>query len=226
MKQFKFTSASADKGTKTLASIGIIDHGFANIRSLCNALQYVGFETIIISTRADFDYHKIQGFVLPGVGSFQPAMRSLRDKNLDHVIYDLVERGIKGMGICLGMQMLAKASGEDSYVETGLEIFPGFVERINSKTLPVPNISWMETYTTTDLDCNCSSLHHDLNGTFYYVHSYAYKAEKQDSSVVAKYLYGDQEITAAFYKENILGLQFHPEKSQSSGLTLLKNYFS
>ena len=130
------------------------------------------------------------------------------------------------MGICLGMQMLTKASEEDGFVEAGLAIFPGVVERICSKNLPVPNIAWMETYTTTDFADSYYSIHSDLNGTFYYVHSYAYKAEKQDCSVAAKYLYGDQEITAAFYKENILGLQFHPEKSQSSGLTLLKNYFS
>lgn len=211
---------------KTLASIGIIDHGFANIKSLCNALQYVGFETIIISTKADLNHQQIHGFVLPGVGSFQPAMRSLRDKYLDHVIYDLVDKGVKGMGICLGMQMLAKASDEDGHAEAGLEIFPGLVERISAKNLPVPNISWMETYTSTDFTGNYSSVHNHLNGTFYYVHSYAYKPAKQDGSVAAKYLYGDQEVTAALYKENILGLQFHPEKSQSSGLTLLKNYFS
>ena len=207
------------------ATIVIINHGFANIASLCNALQHLQFEPKVITSKDDLSKINVKGFILPGVGSFNPAMKSLRERKLDHVIFDLLDSNIKGMGICLGMQMLANSSEEDDFIEPGLGVFPGSITKIRANNLPVPYISWMQTFHTqksTNIDC---ILPVDMNGTFYYVHSYAYQPTLKDQFVAASYNYGDQRITAAIHRDCILGVQFHPEKSQSSGLTLLKNYF-
>lgn len=206
--------------------IAVIDHGFANIGSLSNALEYLGFQPIILSCKTDYNPKNIDGFILPGVGSFQPAIKSLRDRRLDDVVFDLLEKGVRGMGICLGMQMLAQCSEEDNFSEKGLSIFPGKITKIPSKLLPIPNISWVDTHTNPNFSFKDELLKTSLAGTFYFVHSFSYEESSNDNSIAAIYRYGDNDITAAIYKDNILGLQFHPEKSQSNGLRILANYFS
>ena len=163
------------------------------------------------------------GFILPGVGSFNSGMSELRKTGLDKTVLKLIDDKIKGMGICLGMQMLCDYSEEGDYKEKGLGIFKGKLRKLLKKNDKVPNMGWNKTsLSTTRRKMPVSS---ELNESFYYVHSYGLSAEN-DSDVVATFEHGKTKIAAAIYKDSILGVQFHPEKSQAAGLLLLKNYFS
>ena len=203
--------------------IAVINHGYANIGSLTNALESTGLFYDVISSHEDYSNHAtFSGFILPGVGSFGPAMRSLRRKQLDLIVDRLIEKRCKGMGICLGMQMLCSSSEEDQFREPGLGYFSGAITKLPVKTAKVPHIGWSQ----TSCDIGKSQFKESLNGIFYYIHSYAYSPPSNSSDVVASFSHGENRATAAIYKDNLLGVQFHPEKSQGLGLSLLKNYFT
>ena len=205
-------------------SIGIIDHGYANIGSLTNTISNLGFKACPIKSIDQIDkYNYLRGFILPGVGSFGCAMRSLRQRKLDSLIFKFLENKIPLMGICLGMQMLAEISEEDSYQEKGLGIFEGTIRKLDSSYGNVPHIAWSPTF-AIDSEKKIS-FSENLNGVFYYIHSYIVVL-KDNSFDFAFFGHGSLKVTAAIYKKGILGLQFHPEKSQQDGLVLIKNYFS
>lgn len=201
----------------------IIDHGQGNIGSLTNALKYLNINHKVVSQKDDASNLEITGFILPGVGTFNSGMENLRNRSLDKIVLDLVDKNIRGMGICLGMQMFCEGSEEDNFKQEGLGIFSGYARKLETKNDIVPNIGWVETINTINEDIEMKeSL---FNGTFYYVHSYAVDASN-NKDVVAQCKHGNQNITAAIYKHGILGVQFHPEKSQQMGMRLLQNYFS
>lgn len=203
--------------------IAVINHGYANVGSLTNALKCIGLAYDVISSHADYcDHSTFSGFILPGVGSFGPAMRSLRRKHLDVIVERLIEKRCKGMGICLGMQMLCASSEEDQFNEPGLGYFSGVIAKLPIKLAKVPHIGWSQ----TSCDVGNYQFRELLNGAFYYIHSYAYCPPLNLSDVVASFSHGEIGATAAIYKDNLLGVQFHPEKSQGLGLTLLKKYFT
>ena len=203
--------------------IAVIDHGFANLGSLTNILICLGYNPQVISSHSEFTHQKkFSGFILPGVGAFGPAMKSLRSKKLDIVIDKLVQQQCRGMGICLGMQMLSSGSEEDDYDEPGLGYFSGYVRKLPAVNANVPHIAWSETFAST----KNSDLRKLLAGAFYYIHSYAYEALDNSSEVVAKFSHGNINATAAIHSGHLLGVQFHPEKSQGLGLALLKDYFT
>ena len=203
--------------------IAVIDHGYANIGSLTNALNCIGLDSHVISNYVDYSEQlSFSGFILPGVGSFGPAMRSLRQKKLDIVVQQLIDNRCRGMGICLGMQMLCASSEEDQFNEPGLKYFSGSISKLPIEKAKVPHIGWSQ----TRCDAGNSQLTELLNGIFYYIHSYAYNSTLKSSDVVASFSHGEVGATAAIYQDNLLGVQFHPEKSQGPGLALLKNYFT
>ena len=217
----KFTS---DKSTHNESAssllIGVIDHGFGNIASLVNALNYIGFSTSVISSKSDLAQKVIDGFILPGVGSFSPAITSLRNRKLDHVIFDLIEKGTHGMGICLGMQMLVNSSEEGGEGEKGLGLFEGHVIKLPNNLEPVPRIGWSKTKSTTTKPIIANLLSND----FYYLHSYAVKLDKP-KEIAATFEHGHDNYVSAIYKPKLLGVQFHPEKSQEMGLRLIREFF-
>ena len=200
--------------------IGVIDHGFANIASLVNALNYIGFATCVISSKSDFAQKVIDGFILPGVGSFSAAITSLRNRKLDHVIFDLLEKGTSGMGICLGMQMLVNSSEEGGGNEKGLGLFEGHVIKLPNNHEQVPRIGWSETKSTSTNPIIGNLLSND----FYYLHSYTAKLDNPNE-IAATFKHGYDNYASAIYKPKLLGVQFHPEKSQEMGLRLIKEFF-
>ena len=205
--------------------IVVINHGQCNLGSLTNTLSNLGYEYEIWSNgNASHKLAQGDGFILPGVGSFNSGMRELRKSGLDKTVYNLIDDNIKGMGICLGMQMLCETSEEGNNEEDGLGIFGGQLKRLSESNGKVPNMGWNNTK-TTDSIYKCRSMEDNLNHTFYYVHSYALVTSHEEE-VVATFAHGTKDATAAIYKESVLGVQFHPEKSQAAGLSLLKNFFS
>ena len=134
-----------------------------------------------------------------------------------------IDKGVKGMGICLGMQILCDSS-EEGGKEKGLGIIKGTVKKLDSSEDKVPNMGWNKTL-VKKTHRSTEKLKKILNGEYYYVHSYAVEVGNVKNRV-ASFNHGKVSATAAIYGDRILGVQFHPEKSQAQGLKLIKNYFS
>ena len=199
----------------------IINHAQGNIGSLANTIGFLGFEYKICSEiDTDILDENWNGFILPGVGTFNAGMQKMRQKKLDQLVYRLHDKRIKGLGICLGMQMLCSRSEEDNFTEKGLNLIDGDVIKLDSREANVPSIGWRRTKSK-----NNNSSTFKTNGTFYYVHSYAV-VPKEESAVNSTYQHGNNTVTASIYSNNILGVQFHPEKSQGDGLDLIQEFFS
>jgi glutamine amidotransferase len=203
--------------------IVVINSGLGNIGSLTSALEFLDFDYDVKDSFQKGDEMNFDGFILPGVGSFPRGMQQIKNKNLDNLVYRLVEKGVPGMGICLGMQLLAEYGYEGGIKTKGLNLFDGYVEILpNLKKVKIPNIGWRE----TKLKNNKESWQNHLNNIFYYIHSYFVNLSKNEESL-ATIKHGDKlKINVAMYKNKLLGVQFHPEKSQQQGLELIREYFN
>ena len=197
--------------------IAILDYDAGNIKSVEKAFKILGEETVL--TRDFSVIEKADRLVLPGVGSFAAAMDNLKKYELDKAIHDFVASGKPFFGICLGLQLLFESSEESPGVE-GLHVLDGVVKRIpDGEGIKVPHIGW------NSLDFpNEGRLFKGINeGAFvYFVHSY-YLQAKEPSIVTATTEYGCH-IHASVEKDNIFACQFHPEKSSTVGLKILKNF--
>lgn len=198
--------------------IAIIDYGVGNLFSLTSSFKKIGID--VVATADKEVIKSAEKLILPGVGAFADAIKKLRDSGLDEVIIDEAKKGKKIMGICLGMQLLFEKSYE--YGEhDGLGLLKGKVVPMENRihaNLKIPHIGWNALNFKRD-----SEIFRYINdGDFvYFVHSFY--ADECDDSVVATSEYG-AEITAAVQKENVYGCQFHPEKSGSVGLNILKAF--
>ncbi len=197
--------------------IAIIDYDAGNLKSVSKALEWLGEEAVI--TRDDQAILSADRVVLPGVGSFGAAMEQLKKYGLDRTIREAVQRQIPFLGICLGLQLLFEGSEESGGVE-GLGILKGRILKIPEVDgLKIPHIGW-----------NALTLQHQgrlfegiADQAFvYFVHSYYLQAE-EDQIVKAKTEYGVQ-IHASVECGQVFACQFHPEKSSSVGLAILKNF--
>lgn len=197
--------------------IAIIDYDAGNLKSVEKALAHIGEESVITG-----DFQTIRSadkVILPGVGFFGDAMAMLKRKELDKVIREVTEKGTPFLGICLGLQLLFESSEESPGVE-GLGVLPGKILRIPDREgLKIPHIGW----NSLDL-VNDGRLFRGLGPEpyVYFVHSYYLRAEEPDI-VKASALYGVQ-IHASVEKGNIFACQFHPEKSGTTGIQILKNF--
>ena len=127
----------------------IVNHGLGNVGSLANTLQFLGIDFSIWSDYQDSENIKgKKGFILPGVGSFDEGMRAMKEKKLDSVVMQFRELGIRGMGICLGMQLLCESSDEGKPGVRGLGLFEGNIEKLDTKDDFVPNVGWNHTSST------------------------------------------------------------------------------
>ncbi len=198
--------------------IAIIDYGVGNLFSLCSSLKAIGADAIVTSD-ADI-IRSADRIILPGVGAFGDAIFKLNDTGLDKIIIEEVKRGKKLMGICLGMQLLFEKSYE--YGEhKGLSLLKGSVVPMDGRIpseLKIPHIGWNGLHITKKHPLFKYIKEEDC---VYFVHSYY--AENCEDSLLATAEYG-KELTAAVVKDNVAGMQFHPEKSGNVGLDILRAF--
>jgi len=194
--------------------IAVVDYGVGNLKSVTNALGYLGLGSVITGDAEELE--RADSIILPGVGAFPDAADKLRASGLDRVLRQQV--GHKPLlGICLGMQLLFDSSSEVRECE-GLSLVPGRVARIQTD-LKLPHIGWNSLTFQND-----SPIFRGLeDGTYvYFVHSFcAYAANEAD--VIARTDYGSS-VVAAVGRGNVYGCQFHPEKSGEAGLQILRNF--
>lgn len=197
--------------------ISIIDYGMGNVRSVQNALDYLGYSNELIQTAAEIKAS--EKLILPGVGSFTEAMDNLSRLDVVGAIRDAASAGTPFLGICLGMQLLAD-QGDEGGLREGLGLIGGTAKRLETRDadLKVPHMGFNEvTYTKpSDLFAGIDDASH-----FYFAHSYVLDCPRE--RVVAIAVHG-LPFTAAVQRDNVMGSQFHPEKSQSHGLRFLQNF--
>lgn len=197
----------------------IVDYGVGNLFSLCSSLHYLGIPACVSGKPEDLE--KADHIILPGVGAFGDAIRKLQAHGLDRKLKELATTGKPILGICLGMQLLFDQSYEYGEHE-GLGLIHGNVVPMKDNLpadLKIPQIGW----NSLSFKKEKHPIFRDLkeNDHVYFVHSY-YAADC-DKSVIATTDYG-REITAAVARKNIIGCQFHPEKSGKLGLSILKAF--
>lgn len=187
-----------------------------NLASLQNAFTKVGADVSIAATPAELE--SATHIVLPGVGAFPKGMHQLRSLGFADAVRRLAPQGRLLLGVCLGMQLLA-TEGEEHELTAGLNLIPGRVVRFNLPDLRVPHIGWNDTVSR-----RAGSLLGDTGaqGCFYYVHSYHFAASSA-TDVALSSDYGG-EFIAGVERGNVMGVQFHPEKSHAAGLNLLKRF--
>jgi glutamine amidotransferase len=194
--------------------IAIVDYGMGNRRSVEKALEHVGAEPRLTADHATI--RAADGIVVPGVGAFPEAMRRFRAAGLDGLIRERAEAGVPVLGLCLGMQLLFDASDEHEGA-AGLGLLPGRVTALQAPR--VPHIGWnLVTFERP------SALTEGLGdaAAFYHVHSLAPEPANGDD-VVGRGEYGERFVSIV-ERGNVMGVQFHPEKSSRDGLALLRNF--
>ena len=198
--------------------IAIIDYGMGNLRSVEKALQSLGANCSIISQPSPREDY--QGVILPGVGAFGDAMTNLRRAGWVEWIRETIETGLPFLGICLGLQLLFSWS-EEGEGGAGLEIVPGKVIKFPPEVGIIPHMGWNQLKLSDDTPL-FSGIEQD--NYVYFVHSYYVVPE--DAEVTAATTDYGIDFVSAIVKDNIYGLQFHPEKSQAIGLKILKNFLN
>lgn len=197
---------------------GLIDYGSGNLRSVAKAIDAVGGQVRTYATPDGLDQEDV--LVLPGVGAFGDCVAQLRARGLWEPIAGWLRAERPFLGICLGYQLLFESSEESTSVR-GFAHFRGTVRRFRSETVKVPHIGW----NTIEPSDPGSGLWHDVGEQphFYFVHSFY--PEPEDSTIVAAHCeYGGRFAAAVTGPGPLLAVQFHPEKSQRAGLTLLRNF--
>lgn len=198
--------------------IAVIDYDMGNLHSACKGLEKAGAKTLITDSAADLD--QADAVVLPGVGAFDPAMQHLRSRDLIQPIQAVIASGKPFLGICLGLQILFKGSEEGK--EPGLGIVPGTVKRFRSEPgITIPHMGWNQLqFSQPDLP-----LWQQLTPDPYVYFVHSYYVEPADPAInAATVTHGSQTVTAAIARDNLMAVQFHPEKSSTAGLQILSNF--
>ena len=199
--------------------ICILNYGSGNVGSVYNVLKFLGYDVIISNNKADIQ--NSSHLILPGVGAFKSSIKKILDTiPMDTLEEEVLKKGKPFLGICVGMQVLAD-SGDEGGESQGLGWISGVIEKIKTDQAPLPHIGWNNIEVTQETEV--------FNGLknindFYFVHSYAFCKIKEEN-ILAKVEY-ESSIVAAVNKDNIYGVQFHPEKSQRAGQLILKNFLN
>jgi glutamine amidotransferase len=200
--------------------IGIIDYGMGNLLSVKNAVEYLGFDAEIVSHSNEL--HNFEKLILPGVGAFPDCINNLATKGfVSELQREVMENKKPILGICLGMQVMARIGNEVRQTE-GLNWFDAEVElmKVSKKEFRIPHVGWAETFVKK---------HFIFEGIksvpeFYFVHSFHMNCNNPEDVIAT--VNHDKDFTAAVANNNIIGCQFHPEKSQEFGLVVLKNFIT
>jgi glutamine amidotransferase len=197
------------------ARICILDYGMGNLRSVEKALEHVGAKATISSDAETI--RNADGLILPGVGAFPKAMQRVRELGLDELTRERLGAGVPVLGICLGLQLLFDSTTELGGA-AGVGLLPGGVAELDAPGLKVPHIGWSPVRWEKD-----SRLVEGIESEtpFYFVHSFAPSPAGED--LLGSAAYGARFACAA-ERDNVFGVQFHPEKSSSAGLRLLSNF--
>lgn len=200
--------------------IGIIDYGSGNISAIKNIYEVLKIETVMVSKPEDLA--NVDKIILPGVGSFDQVMKSLNRSGIREELDNRVLKDrVPVLGICVGMQIMSKGSEEGK--EKGLGWIDAQVKRFDDALIPhkpkTPHMGWNSLSPLAD-NMLLSGVEDDLG--FYFVHSYYFSCH-DETDAIAKTKYG-LEFTCAVNKENVYGVQFHPEKSHTNGIKLFENF--
>ncbi|MBL4942743.1 MAG: imidazole glycerol phosphate synthase subunit HisH [Colwellia sp.] len=197
--------------------IGILNIGLGNVQSVYNAIYENGYDPTFVKdpkTLANLSH-----FILPGVGNFNAVMLRLEQLGFVGAINSLIDNGTPTLGICLGMQLLA-TTGVEGGLSNGLNAMEGNVSAIAPKDdLRIPHVGW------NDVNfCQSHPVFEEIKDgrDFYFVHSYQMNCHRSEN-IIATTEYGDSFVCVAANK-NVIGVQFHPEKSQKNGMQLLENF--
>ena len=198
--------------------IAIIDYGMGNIHSVAKSIQVCGVEPVITNKKSQIS--SADKIIFPGVGAFDDAMLELKKLDLISVIQEQVNCKKPFLGICLGMQLLLESS-QEATINQGLGILKGQVVKFSAgHSLKVPHMGW-NNCKVVDKDCLLlSGISGD--GQVYFCHSYY--PQPSDKSVIAATCNYGVEFGCVLHKDNVYGVQFHPEKSQALGLKMIKNF--
>ena len=207
-------------------NIVIIDYGMGNLKNVQNAFDYLGYPSKITDNYNDIEH--ASHLILPGVGGFKDAMLTLKQKGLIEPVKAAINSGKHFLGICLGMHLLFETSEEFGHSE-GLAVLKGKVVKFNEDNTPlIPHIGWNDIEILKQANepapsaCPAGMFNGIKNNTFFYfLHSY-YCVPEENITVATCYYY--EKFAACIKKDNVFACQFHPEKSHTGGLTLLKNF--
>jgi len=200
--------------------IGIIDYGLGNVRAFANVYKILNIPTVIVTKPSEFK--NVSKAILPGVGAFDYAMKKLEDSGLKPVLDEIVlAHHVPVLGICVGMQMLARSSEEGAL--PGLGWIDGEVIRFNpsslSHSMRVPHMGW-NNIKPVKLNSLLKGLDFDVR--FYFLHSYYFQSHRCEDVIAVTDYCG--EFACAVNSGNVYGVQFHPEKSHQWGIRLLENF--
>jgi len=198
--------------------IAVIDYGMGNLKSIENALKLLKIEAVITKDREIIK--KAKAIILPGVGAFKQAMDNLKINDLDKILLQEAKDGKYLLGVCLGMQILFEKGFEGMECE-GLGLLKGEIKKIEPKEkVKIPHMGWNKLIINKE-----DEVIDNLGGDkfIYYVHSFM-ATEYKDEDLVAYSNYGGVKIPGIFRSKNIVGMQFHPEKSGEVGLSLLEKF--
>ena len=201
-----------------MTRIAILDYGMGNLRSVEKAVERAGGAAEITADRAGAE--AADGVILPGVGAFPRAMERIREIGLDELVAGRIEAGVPVLGICLGLQLLFESSVENEG-GSGLALLSGVVAPLEANGYKVPHIGWSPVRWEHESELTAGL---GEETPFYFVHSFAPRpATERD--VLGTAAYGER-FTCAVARPPLYGVQFHPEKSSSAGLGLLRNFIS
>ncbi|OGT32167.1 MAG: imidazole glycerol phosphate synthase, glutamine amidotransferase subunit [Gammaproteobacteria bacterium RIFCSPHIGHO2_12_FULL_35_23] len=205
-------------------TIAILDYGLGNLRSISNAFKKLGVDVLVTSNPTEV--MASNGLIFPGVGAFGAACNELIKLNLFSLLKEYINSRKPVLGICLGMQLLFTDSEENGY-HIGLDVIKGSVKKL-AVTFPpykLPHIGWnrINVYSDNRKKFDESIIKHLEQEHQYFIHSYYVQCDESEH-VLATCDYGDNSFVCAVKKNNVVGVQFHPEKSGEAGLKVLKEF--
>lgn len=198
----------------------IVNYGMGNLKSLQNALSCLNLNSVISSDPDEISNSDM--LFLPGVGSFRQAMQNIRNSGIEEALnHAVIKRGVPFIGICLGMQLIASVGYEDG-TSNGLGWIEGSIIKLEPRELRLPHVGFNEVVQQRQNESLFAGI--DDKSDFYFIHSFHFDC-KDEENIIGITTYGDSFVSAV-QRDNIVGVQFHPEKSQHNGLQLLTNFIS